>query len=89
MNVASVLRVSVKLVVVVVVADVKMKITKDMTIGEVIEKRGEKAAVLLMEAGMGCVGCPMAQMESLEAGCLGHGLSEKDIKKLVEKLNGK
>ncbi len=63
-----------------------MKITKDTKIGELLEKKPE-AAQLLMDAGMGCVGCPMAQMESIEDGCLAHGVDEKDIEKLVGKLN--
>lgn len=63
-----------------------MKITKKTKIGELLEEKPE-AAELLMEAGMGCVGCPMAQMESIEEGCLAHGVEEKDIQKLVEKLN--
>lgn len=34
-----------------------MEITKDMTIGELIEKAPEKVNILL-EAGMHCLGCP-------------------------------
>ena len=63
-----------------------MKITKDTKIGELLDEKPETAQ-LLMEAGMGCVGCPMAQMESIKEGCLAHGVDEKDIEKLVEKLN--
>jgi len=63
-----------------------MKITKKTQIGQVLLKKSE-AAEILMDAGMGCVGCPMAQMESLEDGCLAHGMSKKDIDKLVERLN--
>ena len=63
-----------------------MKITKKTKIGELLDKDPE-AGNLLMEAGMGCVGCPMAQMESIEEGCLAHGVDEKDIEKLVEKIN--
>jgi hydroxylamine reductase len=63
-----------------------MRITKKTKIGEILEKNPEKAA-LLMNAGMGCVGCPMAQMETIEEGCSAHGISEKDIDNLVEELN--
>ena len=42
-----------------------MMITKDMTIGEVIRTK-ENAAEILMSFGFGCVGCPSAQMETLE-----------------------
>ena len=34
-----------------------MEISKDMTIGELLEKAPEKAEIL-MEAGMHCLGCP-------------------------------
>jgi hybrid cluster-associated redox disulfide protein len=64
-----------------------MKITKDTQIGELLDKEGEKAAEILMKAGLSCVGCPMSRMESIEDGCLGHGMSKKQIKDLVEELN--
>ena len=38
----------------------------------------------LMEAGMGCIGCPHSQMESIEEGAMGHGI-DPDL--LVAKLN--
>jgi hybrid cluster-associated redox disulfide protein len=57
-------------------------------ISEVLKEKGEKGAEILMEAGMGCVFCPMSQQESLKEGCLAHGIEEKDIEKLMKKLNG-
>jgi hybrid cluster-associated redox disulfide protein len=47
----------------------------------------EKSAEILMESGMHCFGCPMAQMETIEEGCLAHGMSKKEVDKLIEKLN--
>ena len=64
-----------------------MKITKDTLIGEAIKDKGDMAAELLMNAGMGCVGCPMAQMESIEDGCKSHGFNDPEIQELVEALN--
>ncbi len=64
-----------------------MKITKDMSIAEILEMKGEKGFEILSEAGLHCVGCPMAQMESLKEGCVAHCIIEKDIDKIVEKLN--
>jgi hybrid cluster-associated redox disulfide protein len=58
-------------------------INKDMTIGEVIRKK-EGAAEILMSFGMGCVGCPSAQAETLAEAALVHGL---DIEKLLNALN--
>jgi len=58
-------------------------ITKDMTIGEVIRAK-ENAAEILMSFGFGCVGCPSAQMETLEEGANVHGF---DVETLLEALN--
>lgn len=63
-----------------------MKITKDTKMSELLEKKPE-AGEILFDAGMMCVGCGMAMMESLEDGCKAHGMSKKEIDKLIEKLN--
>ena len=55
-----------------------MKVTKEMTIGEVI-RQNEKSAEVLMNFGMGCVGCPSAQAETLEEACMVHGLEIDDL----------
>ena len=60
-----------------------MKITKDMTIGEVVRQYPESVAVL-MSFGMGCVGCPSAQAETIEEAAMVHGLNLED---LMAKLN--
>ena len=59
------------------------KITKDMTIREVLE-RDVNAAPIFFEMGMHCIGCPSASGETLEEACLVHGM-EADV--LVGKLN--
>ncbi len=59
-----------------------MQVKKDMTIGEVI-RQNEKSAEVLMGFGMGCVGCPSAQAETLEEACMVHGL---DVNELLVKL---
>lgn len=58
-------------------------ITKDMTIGEILRVKPE-AAQVLMDMGMGCLGCPSAQFETLEQACEVHGQEVEDI---LEKLN--
>lgn len=60
-----------------------MKINKDMTIGELLEKEPEKAEILL-EAGMHCLGCPASQGETIEEACEVHGI---DADEIIEKLN--
>ena len=48
-------------------------ITKDNTIGEVIQMN-PAAAEILMRFGMGCIGCPSAQVETIEQACEVHGI---------------
>lgn len=58
-------------------------ITKDMTIGEVVRTYPDAAGVL-MSFGLGCVGCPASQMETLEQASMVHGF---DVDELLEALN--
>ncbi|OFI05372.1 hypothetical protein CLOACE_17490 [Clostridium acetireducens DSM 10703] len=60
-----------------------MKITKDMTIGEIIRNYPESAQVL-MTFGMMCVGCPSSQGETLEQAAMVHGM---DLEGLLKALN--
>jgi hybrid cluster-associated redox disulfide protein len=60
------------------------KVTKDMLIGEILQVGGQGAAIILMNAGMHCVGCPSAQGETLEEAAMVHGM---DADTLVEELN--
>ena len=60
------------------------KITKGMTFSEILEKNPSAIGILL-DNGMHCIGCPMAQMETLEEGCAAHGI---DVDKIVKKING-
>ncbi|WP_125154193.1 DUF1858 domain-containing protein [Clostridium rectalis] len=60
-----------------------MKITKDMTIGEVI-KENPQTAETLQTFGMGCVFCPSAQAETIEQAAMVHGI---DLNTLLEALN--
>lgn len=60
-----------------------MQISKDMLIGEILEKH-ELVAPILMRAGMHCLGCPSAQGESLEEACGVHGI---DCDTLVNGIN--
>ena len=53
-------------------------ITKDMTIGEVVKMK-ENAPQVLMSLGMGCIGCPSAQAETIEDAAKVHGLNLQDL----------
>lgn len=60
-----------------------MEITKQTTTGDMIEyDRG--IAVVLMEAGMHCVGCPASIGESLEEACQVHGLDSDEVLKSIQ-----
>lgn len=59
------------------------KISKDMLIAEILRAKPE-AAEILMAHGMGCIGCPSSQMESLEQAAMVHGM---DSNVLLEALN--
>lgn len=60
-----------------------VKITGDMTIGDVMKKKPE-VAMQLLGMGLGCGGCQFAMIETLEQGCAMHGL---DIKKVLKEIN--
>ncbi len=58
-------------------------ITKDMIIADILQAKPTAAEVLLA-AGMGCLGCPSSQMETLEQAADIHGI---DLDQLVADLN--
>ncbi|GFN36549.1 DUF1858 domain-containing protein [Tepidimicrobium xylanilyticum] len=60
-----------------------MEITKDMLIGEIIRYKPE-AVDTLLSFGLGCIGCPASQMESLEEAAMVHGI---DLSQLLKALN--
>ena len=60
-----------------------MKVTKDMTIGELL-MMDRSAGMILMQNGMHCVGCPSAAGETLEEASMVHGM---DCEKLASEIN--
>jgi len=63
-----------------------MEITKNMGIGEVLEKY-PKVAKVFRELQIQCVGCMAAHFESIEEGFTAHGMSEEEIDDAVKKMN--
>ena len=59
------------------------KFTADMTIAQAIAV-DKRSVPIMLEYGMHCLGCPMANGESLQAACAVHG---GDVAELIEKLN--
>lgn len=65
-------------------------IHKDMTIEDILgmfPMKAQKLAQEITNAGLHCIGCGAATYETLEAGMLGHGKSEKEMDRLIERLN--
>jgi len=62
------------------------KITRNTNIMEAMDINPETAEIL-MEAGLGCIGCALAHAETLEQGLLAHGFDDKRIEEVIEKLN--
>jgi len=60
------------------------KITKNMSIGEVLEKHPSTEKVFLKFFGQGCFTCPGAKMEDIAFGATMHGM---DADAVVEELN--
>ncbi len=64
------------------------KVTKDMTIGELLQVDNNIAGIL-MRAGMHCLGCPSAQAESLEEAAMVHGLDADVLEAQNQRLPGR
>ena len=62
------------------------KITKDMTLGDIISRYPETAGVM-MKRGLHCVGCHVAAFETLEQGAKAHGMSDNDIESMLKEMN--
>ncbi|MBC7250447.1 MAG: DUF1858 domain-containing protein [Anaerolineae bacterium] len=60
-----------------------MVITKDMPIGEVVQKHPETVQVFLSH-GLMCLGCAVARYENIEQGAMAHGI---DVEALMKDLN--
>ncbi len=58
-------------------------VTKDTTIGELLEIK-PAAIPVLMEIGMHCIGCPASQGETIEEAAMVHGV---DAEALIAKIN--
>lgn len=60
-----------------------IKYYKEQLVGELIRIDPNNAAIL-EEFGMGCMGCPASQAESLEDACMVHGL---EVDQVLTRLN--
>ena len=55
-----------------------MQISKDMLIGELLQK-SDLIAPILMRAGMHCLGCPSSRGETVEQACMVHGVEVEEL----------
>lgn len=55
-----------------------MEVSKEILIGELLQI-DVGVIPILMEYGMGCVGCPASQGESLEEAAMVHGLDADEL----------
>jgi hybrid cluster-associated redox disulfide protein len=61
-------------------------VTKDMTIGEIIDMYPDTIEIIL-EYGLHCVGCGISGFETIEQGAMSHGMSSDDVEMSVRDLN--
>ncbi|MBI5599751.1 MAG: DUF1858 domain-containing protein [Deltaproteobacteria bacterium] len=62
----------------------EQKITKTMSIGEVVQKYPATEKVFMKHFGSGCFTCPGAKSEDIAFGSMMHG---KDVEEIVRELN--
>lgn len=60
-----------------------MTITKNLPIGEVVQRHPETVPVFLQH-GLMCFGCAVARFENIEQGAIAHGI---DVEALIKDLN--
>ncbi|MBI4294781.1 MAG: DUF1858 domain-containing protein [Chloroflexi bacterium] len=65
-------------------ADAKVKFSKDMLIGDVVQAHPGAEKVIAKYFGNGCFTCPGIRMESIAFGAMMHGL---DAGPIVKELN--
>jgi hybrid cluster-associated redox disulfide protein len=66
--------------------DKKITLTKEMSITEILHKKPDSGSIM-MEYGLHCLGCMAAEFESLEQGCLVHGIAKDKIEEMMKRIN--
>ncbi len=64
----------------------KGKVSLNTMLGE-IASNYPKAAEILMEHGLHCIGCGVSAYETLEQGAKAHGIKDAEIKKMLKEMN--
>ena len=58
-------------------------IRSDMTLGDIMQQKPEIIPIL-MEAGMHCISCPAAMMETLAEASIVHGIPVDELMKYIK-----
>lgn len=64
-------------------------ISRKNKISKIVEKYPNLINTLIIDYNLHCVGCHMAEFETLEQGATIHGMTKKEINKMVKELNKK
>jgi hybrid cluster-associated redox disulfide protein len=64
----------------------KKQITRQTIIADAV-KINPQAPQIMFTYGLHCIGCHVSLWETIEQGCMGHGMDSKQIDKMVDELN--
>jgi len=64
----------------------KYIIKKDSLISEIVQK-SPRAVKVLEDYGLTCSTCFFGQFENIEAGAKLHGMTDKEIKRMINEIN--
>ena len=64
----------------------KKNISANMSIAEILSLKPQSGEILV-QAGMGCLGCPWATLETLEQGAKAHHWTKKKLEKIIRQIN--
>lgn len=65
----------------------KITIKPDISISDLIEQYPQVTDILIYDYGLHCVGCIIAEYETLEEGAKVHGIEGKNFKKMMNEIN--
>lgn len=68
-------------------AKTQVKIDRKMNLGELVTLYPQLVNVLMEDYGLHCVSCFAAGFDTLEEGAKIHGYDDRDIEKMVKRLN--
>jgi len=64
----------------------KQAVTKDTLLGEVVAKH-PRAAFVMLQYGLHCIGCHVSVYETIEQGCAGHGMPKETMEEMIADVN--